>query len=193
MHIAQESTRGRNAEADRSQANRTPENQGRKEKQMSRLRNRLGILGILSAALLVLTSQAVAKDRIQQTIDIPSQFVANVQAMECSAAPGPRVTVAGNLMVAPVDLEVIFSHLPGAQDPQASTVVKRMVVPSNAAPIPATQQEIRAPISGNPYLWLQLTDSKGRALTSEVFLGRCDQGQFSPTLDLAVPSEAFAQ
>jgi len=150
------------------------------------------LAGAIVTALLATTGQAVAKDRIQQSIDIPAQFAATIQTMDCNATPGPRVTLEGSLSVAPLDLDVIFSHLIGAPDPQSSVSVRKTVVPPNAPPTPAPQQAIVGAMGGNPFLWLQLTDSKGKPLTSEIFLGRCDQGQFQQTIEFSLPSETSA-
>jgi hypothetical protein len=172
----------------RSRSNRFMTNTKRRNS-MTRQRS---ILALLVAVLLVLTGEATAKDRIQQSFDVPAQFTATIQTSECTATPGPRVNLAGSLVISPVDIEVIFSHPQHMNDPQSSVEVRRAVVPPNAPPTAAPQQSIVGPMGNNPFLWLQLTDSKGRPLTSEVFLGRCDQGQFSPTVDLLLPTEAFA-
>jgi len=160
---------------------------------MTRQRSILSTLALLAAVLLVLTGEAAAKDRIQQTFDVPAQFTASIQTSNCSAMPGPQVNLAGSLVISPVDLDVIFSKPQHSGDPQSSVEVRRAVVPPNAPPTAAPQQSVVGPMGGNPFLWIQLTDSKGRPLTSEIFLGRCDQGQFSPTIDMALPTEAIGQ
>ena len=160
---------------------------------MTRQRSILSIVALLAAVLLVLTGEAAAKDRIQQTFDVPAQFAASIQTSGCTAAPGPQVTLAGSLAISPIDLDVIFSKPQKSGDPQSSVEVRKVVVPANAPPTAAPQQSVVGPMGGNPFLWIQLTDSKGRPLTSEVFLGRCDQGQFSPTIDLALRTEAIGQ
>lgn len=150
------------------------------------------LVGILVVALIALTGEAVAKDRIQQTIDMPAQFAATIQTTDCTVTPGPRVTLQGGLTMAPLDIEVVFSHLMGAGNPHGGVTVKKAVVPTDAPPTPSPQQAIVGAFAGNPFLWLQLTDSRGRPLTSEVFLGRCDEGQFQKTIDVALPVETSA-
>jgi hypothetical protein len=151
---------------------------------MTKLR---GILAVLPGLLVLLAGPATAGDKIQQTFNVPAQFVANVQTTNCTAAPGPQVTLAGNLTVSPLNVGVIFSKMQNSS-PQGSVEVAKMVVPANAPPTIAPEQSVVGVMSNNPYLWLQLTDDKGRALTSEIFLGRCDQGSFSPTINLMLPS-----
>lgn len=146
----------------------------------------------LAVVLIALTGQTVAKDRIQQTFEVPAQLMATIQSTDCSVTPGPKVTLQGNLTVSPIDIEVSFSHLIGAADPQSEVTAKKAVVPANADPTTTPQQSITGAFGGDPYLWLQLTDPKGRPLTSEVFLGRCSEGQFQRTIQLSLPASAFA-
>src|SRR4029450_5380386 len=130
----------------------------RRRNSMTRQRSILSIMALLAAVLLVLTGEAAAKDRIQQTFDVPAQFTAMVQTSGCSATPGPQVTLAGSLVISPVDLDVIFSHPQHSGDPQSSVEVRKTVVPPNAPPTAAPQQSVVGPMGGNPFLWLQLTD-----------------------------------
>jgi hypothetical protein len=150
------------------------------------------LLALAAAGLLVFTGEAVAKDQIHQTLDVPAQFAATIQTADCTAMPGPRVTLSGNLTLSPVDIDVIFSHVMHQPDPQSSVNVLKAVVPANTPPTAAPEQSVVGAMANNPFLWLQLYDSKGRPLTSEVFLGRCDQGTFTPTINLALPSESTA-
>src|SRR5262249_33769916 len=100
---------------------------------------------------------------------------------------GPEIMLAGSLTVAPVNVGVIFSHFQGSGN-QSGVEVAKMVIPPNAPPTAAPQQSVVGAMSSNPFLWLQLTDEKGKALTSEVFLGRCDQGTFNPMINLTLPA-----
>lgn len=148
-------------------------------------------LSLLAALPLALSVEAAPVKQVNQTFDLPATFAATIQTSACSTLPGPQVQLQGTLTPAPLDIDVIFSHVQGAPDPQASVAVSRDVVPQDA-PVISPSQSVQSAMGGNPYLWLQLTDSKGRALTSEIFLGRCDEGTFSPTIELVVPSKALA-
>jgi len=37
------------------------------------------------------------------------------------------------------------------------------------------KQPVLGGVAGNPFIWVQLEDGNGRALTDEVYLGRCEQ------------------
>ncbi len=53
-------------------------------------------------------------------------------------------------------------------------------------------QTVTGGLGDGPFLWLQLTDDNGRPLISEIFLGRCDRGSFTSSVDLAVSATALA-
>jgi hypothetical protein len=48
------------------------------------------------------------------------------------------------------------------------------------------------PAGGNAYLWLQLFDERGRALTGEILLGRFGQGRFQAEGTFGLPARARA-
>ena len=145
------------------------------------------ILTILPGLLVILAGPVAAREKIQQSLNVPAQFSASIQAAQCTSSPGPQITLAGSLMINPLNVGVIFSHVQGSGNQQGVEVAK-MVIPPNAPPTAAPQQSVVGALSSNPFLWLQLTDAKGQALTSEVFLGRCDQGMFNPMINLSLPS-----
>ncbi len=47
-------------------------------------------------------------------------------------------------------------------------------------------------VGGNPWIFLQLLDSNGHAVTDEILLGRCVQGFFSSTINFAIAAAAVA-
>ena len=134
-------------------------------------------------------SVAFAGSQYKQKLDLPAQFVASVQATACTTAPGPQVTIGGELNMSGLDVDMEFSNPQG--EPGGPVTVARAVVPPDQ-PMTVTQQSVTGAVPNNPYIWLQLTDSKGKALTSEIFLGRCDEGQLSANIDFLIPGEALA-
>lgn len=156
------------------------------------MRQRSTLSAVLVAALLVLTGEASAASEIRPVFALPVEFAAMIQATDCNASPGPRLTLGGELTPAALDIEVVFSHVMGAGDPQAGTSVRRAVVPAET-PTPVLQQSIVGALGNNPYVWLQITDQHGRPLTSETFLGRCDEGLFTPTIAIPAAAQAIAE
>ena len=148
-------------------------------------------LGILITVLLALPGTVVAASKIDQSIDVPARFTATIDAIDCNALPGPRLTLQGSVTPNAMAIDVSFDHVIGSPDPKSKVSVRRDVVPAND-PTPVEQQTVRGALGGDPFVWLQLTDAQGRALTSEMFLGRCSQGQFTPSFDVSLPAKATA-
>ncbi|HKQ97742.1 MAG TPA: hypothetical protein VJV75_07700 [Candidatus Polarisedimenticolia bacterium] len=133
---------------------------------------------------------AQAGDKIQRNFDLPATLTATIEASACSAAPGPTINLNGDLVLAGLNVEVMYRQTGPTSD--VPIVVQQTVVPADQHHATPAQQ-ITAGVSQNPYLWLQLIDEKGRALTSEIFLGRCEQGTFNIAPTFAIPASALAQ
>lgn len=150
------------------------------------MRKLVQLMSIVAVASAVLAGNALAAKQVQKVVEVPASFTATIQTTNCMAAPGPQVNVTSELVVAGLESQVIFSQPGGAQGERF--VVEQEVVPENA-PIPFPQQTVVGGLGNDPFLWLQLTDAQGRPLTSEIFLGRCSQGSFTPSAVLTVPLE----
>jgi len=148
-------------------------------------------LAVVTAISLVgLLGNAWAAGQVKKTFDLPASLTVTLDATACSAAPGPQVTLQGDLVLAGLNTEVIFRN-PGPQVSNEPIVVEQAVVPGGQHQN-TPSQNITGGVSNNPYMWLQILDSKGRTLTSEMFLGRCDQGHFIATAQIHVPTDATA-
>ena len=147
------------------------------------MRKFVQVMSIVAVASAVLAGNALAAKQVQKVVEVPANFTATIQTTNCMVAPGPQVSVVSELVVAGLESQVIFSQ-PGAAGERF--VVDQEVVPENA-PIPFPQQSVVGGLTNNPFLWLQLTDAQGKALTSEIFLGQCSQGTFTPSAILTVP------
>lgn len=154
------------------------------------MRKKVILMTALAAGMLLVVGDLQAADQVRKQFTIPATFAAMIETTACSASPGPQVTVQGTLTPVGLNAEVNFTI--GAPGHEEKTPVSQEVFPANQA-IGLPQQSVVGAVSENPYIWLQLTDEKGRPLTSEIFLGRCDQAQFNPTASLEVPSSALAE
>jgi hypothetical protein len=138
---------------------------------------------------LVTFGSAHAADRIHKAFDIPASLEATLQATNCGGSPGPQVSLQGNLILSGLNVEVIFRNT-GPQVSQEPFVVEQVVVPAEQQ-VSTPAQSIVGGIGSNPYIWLEIVDAKGRPLTSEMFLGRCEQGTFTATANFRMPAEAI--
>lgn len=149
------------------------------------------IAAAAAAGVLILSGEVNAAEKVRRNYDQPAQFSATIQATGCTAEPGPQFTANGELTLAGLKTSVIFSNPGGPQNPVEPVVIEQVVVPTGeTVAIPA--QSVVGGVGPNPIMWLQLTDHAGRPLTSEIFLGRCDQAQFTPTAMIVIPAEFFA-
>src|SRR5262245_38999897 len=153
------------------------------------MKKALTLVGILVCALVTFGSVQAA-DRIQKSFDLPATYSATIQTTACSASPGPQVSVQGALTVSGLNAQLIFRNT-GPQFPQEPIVVEQVVVPAQSQ-VSTPTQSIVAGLGNNPFMWLQIVDAKGRPLTSEQFLGRCEQATFTPTVSFAAPASATA-
>src|SRR5262245_17758121 len=151
----------------------------------------VGFVSVGVVASLVLTGSAMAAKNVQKTINLPADFSAAIQTANCSALPGPQVTIQSELHVSGLKAETVFSN-PKGEAGTERFVVEQTVIPDNSQ-VNVPSQTIVGAVSNDPYMWLQLTDAKGKVLTSEMFLGRCSQASFSPTVNLAVPVDVIAE
>src|SRR5262245_48930628 len=155
------------------------------------MRRNVTVAVVAVAALVFLAGTAQAGDQIKKSFVAPASFSATVLSSACSATPGPQVSLEGSLTLAGVAVDVIFTNPSGGPTQSEQTRIPKNVVPENQ-PVAIPERAVTAPIGDNPFLWLQLTDDHGRPLTSEIFLGRCEQGTFTPTANIEVPVEALS-
>ncbi len=154
------------------------------------MRQAVTLAVVTALALVGAFGTAQAGDQIKRNIDLPATLTATIEATACSASPGPQINFQGDLVLAGLNVEVMFRQT-GPQSPDEPFVVQQAVVPADQHHATPAQQIVGA-VAQNPYIWLQLLDDKGRSLTSEIFLGRCEQGSFSVTPTFAIPVTAIA-
>ena len=149
------------------------------------------LVAVVAAGLLLTVGTAQGGDQVRKAFTIPADFSGVVEATGCSNTPGPQVQVQGNLALSGFKVEVGFTTPSGGPSHTEKATVEQQVVPENQ-PVGIPQQSVVGPLGANPYIWLQLTDQRGRPLTSEIFLGQCSQGTFNVSASLEAPSEAIA-
>lgn len=152
------------------------------------MKKHVNIIVAIAVALVGTFGLAEAGNQIHKSFDLPTEASFTIQTSACSAAPGPQISLEGALTLTGLNTAVIFRNT-GPQVPQEPVIVEQVVVPANDQ-FSTPAQTIVGGLGANPYLWIQIEDAKGRPLTSEMFLGRCEQGSFTVTPAFAVPVEA---
>ena len=143
---------------------------------------------LVVASVLGIHGNALAADQIHRSFDLPAALSLSIQTTACAGTPGPQVSLQGDLTLTGLNASVIFRNT-GPQVSQEPFSVNQVIVPADQK-VSTPAQSITGGLGNNPYIWLQVADSKGRPLTGEIFLGRCDQGTFTPAVNIAVPADA---
>lgn len=128
------------------------------------------------------------------TTDFQMPVLAAVSATTsgCSNAPGPWITLDGQLALGGLGVELIFrNNQKGTHEHTEESAVDVVVVPVGES-VTIPKQPVEGGVGGNPYIWIQFVDGNGAALTDEIFLGRCVQGFFDVSADFSSLASALA-
>jgi hypothetical protein len=95
----------------------------------------------------------------------------------CDNSPGPNITIEGGMSLGGLGTRMTFTNnSKGTHTFTDEAHVDITVVPPEGNKITIPKQPVLGGVGGNPFIWIQLEDGNGRAVTDEVFLGRCVQG-----------------
>ncbi len=107
-------------------------------------------------------------------------------------APGPQVTLSGEVALGGLETKLIFqNNLQGTHTYEDTTTATAVVIPAGES-IAIPKQPVYGGTGGNPFIWLQFTDVNGNGMTDPVFLGRCVQGLSGVDAGLVIPAIATA-
>jgi hypothetical protein len=96
-------------------------------------------------------------------------------AADCSNNPGPFITLSGKLIFEGVNAVLIFrNNQKGTHEHEEKILITVEVLPDGQF-ISFAKQPPLGGVGGNPWIYLQFTDGNGKALSSEILLGRCVQ------------------
>ncbi len=103
----------------------------------------------------------------------------------CDNSPGPYITIEGGLRLGGLGTRMTFSNnVKGTHTYTDDAHVDLTVVPADGNNITIPKQPVLGGVGGNPFIWIQLEDGNGHAVTDEVYLGRCVQGLVPPGHDV---------
>jgi hypothetical protein len=95
----------------------------------------------------------------------------------CDNSPGPYITIEGGMSLGGLGTRMTFTNnVKGTHTFTDDAHVDVTVVPADGDNITIPKQPVLGGVGGNPFIWIQLEDGNGRAVTDEVYLGRCVQG-----------------
>lgn len=114
--------------------------------------------------------------RFSQSFSMPLGVTTTTEVSSCDNSPGPYITISGAMRLAGLGTRTTFTNnVKGTHTFESDAHVDATVIPAGDA-ITIPKQPVLGGVGGNPFIWLQLEDGNGRALTGELFLGRCVQG-----------------
>jgi hypothetical protein len=162
------------------------------------------LLGLVLAALSVAivprsfaTTVSTADDSIsKQTVqaDVPMPIGVHVDASTsgCENAPGPTVTLSGELALAGLGVQMTFqNNVKGTHQHTETTTATAILIPAGES-LSIPKQPVLGGTGGNPFIWVQFMDANGNAMSDEIFLGRCVQGLFATDANFVIPALATA-
>jgi len=163
------------------------------------------VVGLLTAALALAAlgvapmsavggggSTAIGTQTVSATVPMPNSAHVDVEASGCDNSPGPYITLTGEIALGGLGVQLIFqNNVKGTHTHVEETSASVIVIPAGES-LTIPKQPVLGGAGGNPFIWIQFTDSDGNAVSSEIFLGRCVQGLFAANADWIVPALATA-
>jgi len=114
--------------------------------------------------------------QVTRSFEMPVRAAVTTAVTGCDNSPGPYITVGGGLTLGGLGSRMMFTNnAKGTHTYTDEAHVDLTVVPAGES-ITIPKQPVLGGVGGNPFIWVQLEDGHGRALTGEVYLGRCVQG-----------------
>src|SRR2546427_2895368 len=142
----------------------------------------------LAAGLFSMAPALAGMQQVSTGLSMPTQMSLTESASSCDNSPGPYVTLSGELTLGGLGADLIFrNNAKGTHtDVVTTTVSIELIPPGGTVTIP--KQPSQGGVGGNPFIWVQILDDHGNALTGEIFLGRCVQGLSDAAASFTLPA-----
>ena len=139
------------------------------------------------------TSGTAVPTEVTRSFEMPVRAAVTTAVTGCDNSPGPYITIEGGLSLGGLGTRMMFTNnAKGTHTYTDEAHVDLTVVPAGET-ITIPKQPVLGGVGGNPFIWVQLEDGNGRALTDEIYLGRCVQGLTKNTgVDYAAAARALA-
>jgi len=135
----------------------------------------------------------LAGQSVTAAIPMPVRVSVAAESSGCENAPGPTVTLSGELALAGLGVELTFrNNAKGTHEHTEETTATAVLIPEGES-VSIPKQPVLGGAGGNPYIWVQFLGGDGSAMSGEIFLGRCVQGFFAASGDFVIGSLATAE
>jgi hypothetical protein len=167
------------------------------------LRLRLALIAVAALTLgLAPTANATqsSTQSVTTTFAMPVSLNGTATAFDCANSPGPWITFEGTLTLDGVSVEFIFRNqrTDGAPHERTEDIeIAQGVALGETLTIPKQPSHDYTDgsgtgVGGNPFIWIQLVDGSGKALSDEIYIGRCVQGPIATSVQFGAPASATA-
>src|SRR5258707_1458754 len=142
-------------------------------------RNTTWIIASCALVGLALAMPAGAQVQVAQSLTMPVRIQAALSLSGCNNSPGPQITLTGAITMGGLTADLIFrNNQKGTHILVIQNAVAAVAVPADST-IVIPKQPVLGGVGGNPWIWVQMMDDAGTALSGQIFLGRCVQGPFN--------------
>jgi hypothetical protein len=153
---------------------------------------RLNLLCLLVVCLVMTASSVEAGQSVSAAVPIQVSLKGGVETSGCENSPGPEVTLSGALTLGGIGLDLIFrNNEKGTHTATEEARVDAVLLPAGQS-ISIPKQPVLGGVGGNPFMWVQLVNGAGEALSGSIFLGRCVQGVTPIFAEFLLPGTAVA-
>ncbi len=152
----------------------------------------LSLASALVVMLLLATAPAYGTTQVSKSISMMAHGNFQTTTSGCENSPGPYITLKGEISLGGLGVELIFKNNEKGTHTHTEDATANVVVVPAGETIQFPKQPVLGGVGGNPWIFLQILDGKGNALTGETLLGRCVQGLFNMSADFFIPATATA-
>ena len=112
---------------------------------------------------------------VDKDFDIPTGADASVDSDACSNSGGPFITLSGELRLGGLNGHLILTNnAKFTHATSADVVIDIVLIPAGQSIVFAKQPPLDG-AGGNPFIYVQFLDGSGSAISSPLFVGRCNQ------------------
>jgi len=120
-------------------------------------------------------NSARADQEVQLHFNMPVHVNALVSDTGCDNAPGPQITVEGEILLGGLGVELTFKNNVKGTHTDVVTFDTTVTLVPVGGKIVIPKQPVLGGVGGNPHIWMQFYNDGGN-LTAPIYLGRCVQG-----------------
>jgi len=143
-----------------------------------------------AALALLVAASPVWSASVSSTVSQKASARCNVSTSGCTNNPGPYITINGELELGGVKAKIILTNNAKFTHVAAADVVADVDLIPEGDKLVFAKQPSRGGVGGNPWIYLQFNDCKGKDYTKPILLGRCVQGLSTGKADFDLPTGA---